>query len=464
MSIKIKYLKTKNYIFIIALCTLFLCSSSYATDSPSGGTATMVRSDDGKHKVIKEACSVCHKEEEFDFLIMIYSTKKKLKKGARPGDVVLMQTEQPKMEFAPTREGEKNFHIQMNCLFCHQKSEDNKPIVDKFISMDGTLSSLCKICHTAVKDFHFIEKDRLNESEILVLLKSYGMKLNPDGTINCITCHTIHSDKAFGRSVRDSFKQFIRESTYFNPHGRGITCIVCHGKKPEPKKKVPFIDKNIENVCRKCHIGDVADHHVTLVKSAESTYVMDFLTLPLLDDKIYCATCHDEVCYKPLNPKNKQFLIGGPYKNKEEFCNKCHKKAAGKDSNPHKQIDKKGNIVKEQCATCHKKYLEEGDKDIALLAKVQDLCSECHIVFDHPDTNHLVEMSDIKMENLKNYSKNFKVNFPLRGKNTITCATCHNPHDKGILKGIGAVGAGEYMYLRAVSFEEACTPCHGKIY
>jgi hypothetical protein len=29
---------------------------------------------------------------------------------------------------------------------------------------------------------------------------------------------------------------------------------------------------------------------------------------------------------------------------------------------------------------------------------------------------------------------------------------------------LGGVGAGEHMLLRGVSFEEACTPCHGKIY
>jgi hypothetical protein len=434
-----------------------------AQASATEGASTMVRSDDGKHKVIKEACSVCHKEEEFDFLIMIYSTKKKKVPGKETGETPGKE-EQPGMLFAPTETGQKNFHEGINCLFCHQKDEDNNPIKDKFISLDGKISSLCTLCHTKKKDFHFVSDKRMDTDEILVLLQGYGLKLNDDGTINCVTCHTLHSSKAFGSSITEGFRPFLKEATYYKPHGSKIACEACHKKKPEPKKKVTFLDDDYENICRRCHVDDIKSHHVTRVKSSKSTYIMDFLELPLIKEEVYCSTCHDEVCYRMIDPNNKRFLINGPYKNKEEFCNNCHKREVSKSENPHKQIDKKGNVIKHQCAVCHEKLPKQGDEDIVLLSPIIDMCSKCHSVFDHPDINHLVEIKDTKLENLNSYQELYKIRFPLTSDNKLTCATCHNPHDKGVLKGLAGVGAGEYMKLRGVSFEEACTPCHGKIY
>jgi mono/diheme cytochrome c family protein len=424
----------------------------------------MVRSDDGKHKVIKEACSVCHKDELFEFLIMIYSTKRLTPAGDGSGKGKAAAEKKPEMAFAPTETGKINFHQGINCLFCHQKGADNKPIGDKFISMDGKVSSLCTLCHTNVNDFHFISKKRISTDEILVLLKGYGLKVNDDGTINCVTCHTVHSKKAFGDSLNEGFRPFLVNSTYFSPHGSSISCIACHKERPEPKKKITFISYNKEDICRKCHKADIEGHHVTEVSSSKNSYIMDFLDVPLYDDKVFCPTCHDEVCYKKTDPQNKKFLIYGPYKNKEEFCNICHKREISDSENPHKQIDKEGNIEKKQCAICHEKLPKQGDKDIVLVSSALALCSKCHKIFDHPDTNHLVEMQGTKLKNLRNYEEVYKITFPLDDDGEVTCVTCHNPHDKGVLKGLAGVGAGEYMSLRGVSFEEACTPCHGKIY
>ncbi len=454
----------------LTLVALLLASLPYlagvvsAQSIPSSGSSTMLRSDDSRHKVIKEACSVCHKEEEFDFLIMIYSTRSKNKKAREEEESSPSYEAMKSMEFAPTAVGAENFHKQMNCFFCHFKDKNGNPVQDKFITVDGRLSSLCTICHVSYEDLHFISETLLDKNELMILLNSYGLKLDETGSINCITCHTIHSDEAFGFSVKDKFKQFIRNSIYFNPHGLKISCIACHEKRPEPKKQVTYIDNDYEKICRKCHENDIDGHHVTKVKSTINTYLMDFLNFPLLNEEIFCSTCHDEVCYDEINPRNKDFLFNGPYRSKAEFCDKCHKKEVSTRENAHSQIDAKGNIIKKKCAICHTKLQQEGDKEIYLVAPIKELCSRCHVVFNHPDLNHLIPIDGEKLDILRQYEDEFKIEFPLSDSDEITCTTCHNPHDKGVLKGVKAVGAGEYLLLRGVSFEEACTPCHGKIY
>jgi hypothetical protein len=455
-------LKTK--ILITALLVLLFLASTVFTEekeeekSPTAGVQTMVRSSDGKHKVLKDACTVCHKEEEFEFLIMIYSTKKKIKIGE---EEVLVGPDQPTETFSGIAEGLPNFHVQMNCLFCHQPDLNQKPIPDKFIYLGSGISSLCKTCHIKVEELHFVSEEGKTIKSLKEIFKGYGLSLSEDKTVSCVTCHTIHSEKSFGRSVRAEFKTFIKESIFYNPHGKLVSCEACHAIKPMPNEEVTYIDDNYEKICEKCH-GD--KHHVTGVTSSEKTYPMDFLDFPLYNETLFCSTCHDEVCYKKLYPENKNFLTGGPYKSNEEFCTKCHKKELSKEINPHKQLDESGDLMKDKCSLCHIKFIEEGDDDIALVSPVLDICSKCHVVYDHPDLNHLVELKGVKEENLENYQENYEIHFPLSDAGEITCATCHNPHDKGIIKGLGGVGAGEYMLLRGVSFEEACTPCHGKIY
>jgi formate-dependent nitrite reductase cytochrome c552 subunit len=54
------------------------------------------------------------------------------------------------------------------------------------------------------------------------------------------------------------------------------------------------------------------------------------------------------------------------------------------------------------------------------------------------------------------------VSLPLEGENVITCVTCHNPHERGLLKGPAGVGADEENRLRMATFNEICSPCHGR--
>ena len=60
------------------------------------------------------------------------------------------------------------------------------------------------------------------------------------------------------------------------------------------------------------------------------------------------------------------------------------------------------------------------------------------------------------------YEERRLVSLPLDGDSSLTCVTCHNPHERGLLKGPAGVGADEEKRLRLATFNEICTPCHGR--
>ena len=66
------------------------------------------------------------------------------------------------------------------------------------------------------------------------------------------------------------------------------------------------------------------------------------------------------------------------------------------------------------------------------------------------------------LENLKAYEEERLVVLPLAGGTGVTCITCHNPHERGILSGPAGIGADEDHRLRLATFNEICTPCHGR--
>ena len=90
------------------------------------------------------------------------------------------------------------------------------------------------------------------------------------------------------------------------------------------------------------------------------------------------------------------------------------------------------------------------------------LCVSCHDTGPHPTQDHLVPMSGTKLANLREFEERRMVRLPLEEDNRVTCVTCHNPHERGLLKGPAGVGADEEMRLRLTTMNEQCTPCHGR--
>jgi hypothetical protein len=206
--------------------------------------------------------------------------------------------------------------------------------------------------------------------------------------------------------------------------------------------------------------------------------------LKSLDPKgnITCATCHDikAQCLSARKTEqrlNPLFLRNGPYRVRSEICYKCHDINAYPRRNAHDQVDKSGKIKEYTCRICHNttKGLNNAKSIADVGFNVKDnlvrICGSCHDLKPHPSgsftftskgvPNHLVVPPETIKTKMQHSEKSNGVILPLdpvTGK--VFCATCHNPHAKGVIKNEAAAkGADEKNRLRTTNI---CTNCHDK--
>jgi len=187
-----------------------------------------------------------------------------------------------------------------------------------------------------------------------------------------------------------------------------------------------------------------------------------------------------------------------------EVCFKCHVDDKYRIFDPHKQISEKGEIIGEKCLYCHVEkpidfqptghgwHVIHKEAPKGLLKEVTlrttSLCFKCHAIKEkttipeeikliknftllcvgchgkeytiHPvNADHLVKPSAKILTWMKGAEKRFDIIFPFDYEEKMTCITCHNPHEKGIIPAgmIGAEGAGEKQGYRLPG---QCKPCH----
>ena len=144
----------------------------------------------------------------------------------------------------------------------------------------------------------------------------------------------------------------------------------------------------------------------------------------------------------------KVFKIGiSPFapSRKIDVCFKCHQKNDYKICDPHTQIKENGDIIVEKCLYCHQ---EKPDEKVAAFDKyrsevkfnrdIELICVGCHSSNQyqtaHPlNANHLREPSAEMLSMMKKTEKQFGIILPLNLNGKIMCATCHNPHEKGVM-------------------------------
>ncbi len=152
--------------------------------------------------------------------------------------------------------------------------------------------------------------------------------------------------------------------------------------------------------------------------------------------------------------------------------------------NPHEQISDEGEILWNKCYICHqvmpdiKRAKSIADVKIRFEDDPKQMCYRCHPQPMHPggawvgaamgtvgSPNHLVEPPP---HILKNQSLSLKEAFimlpldPKSGKQF--CATCHNPHERGLLIGRADSGADSVQRKRTerISGATLCQYCHRK--
>lgn len=149
--------------------------------------------------------------------------------------------------------------------------------------------------------------------------------------------------------------------------------------------------------------------------------------------------------------------------------------------NPHKQISDEGEVMWNTCLICHKgvpdtdKVRSINDVTLRVGGEFKELCYRCHTVKLHPEApgvassmsgiaapNHLIEPTKIIRQNLRVSMKDAAIVMPLDPKSgKITCVTCHNPHERGLLYGRANWGADSQIRLRSEG-TDICQFCHRK--
>ena len=148
--------------------------------------------------------------------------------------------------------------------------------------------------------------------------------------------------------------------------------------------------------------------------------------------------------------------------------------------NPHEQINDEGEILWQKCLICHRNVpdpeKEKTIKDVKLryAEDLKMLCLRCHTVIKHPAgagvsaalvakiPNHLIVPPKLIYQNLRLAQKEVTVVMPLEPETgKIFCATCHNPHERGVLFGKADWGADYVQRLRTYGLD-ICQNCHRK--
>jgi predicted CXXCH cytochrome family protein len=218
-----------------------------------------------------------------------------------------------------------------------------------------------------------------------------------------------------------------------------------------------FQNKYID--CYKCHNYQINHHPVDFIPIKK-------ILFPLYDGKITCRTCHTD----DHKSGSDNFLRGRPYQQPKDFCLKCHKESY-KGINPHLMLDENGNIRKliggvPVCLLCHLVLPNpevDRTEDVQFRADVGFLCWRCHKPMANAKffkQHFLVSPPPEQLKIIEENEKKLDILIPLVPRERITCSTCHNPHQKGvILRESAAKGADSPSRLRIPS-PQLCFVCH----
>jgi predicted CXXCH cytochrome family protein len=273
-----------------------------------------------------------------------------------------------------------------------------------------------------------------------------------------------------------------------DPHWDRAQCGICHNGIPT-KNNLKLHIRDINKLCESCHQFvplNLLNHPVNLKPKRKMLKRMPIEYKKTLNSKLAkkgtmsCLTCHDVVMQCTPSKfvhqgRNREFFRLGPFRSRTDMCFKCHNKNNFKRFNPHQQISKSGKIKKSTCYVCHKEVdkLSKIKSAKELKFNVSDyskMCTGCHVWKPHPGgelafgfrkkkPNHLVKASDMVLLQMKFMLPKEKMYVPLEpGTGRVHCATCHNVHQKGVLKNkVKSMGADSEHKVRR---KDMCKICH----
>jgi hypothetical protein len=287
------------------------------------------------------------------------------------------------------------------------------------------------------------------------------------------TAFDIVKEPVPGKDKIDSSAENNSVSNNTNIHYNARYCSECHTKIPTGSKnnnKFLKFDGDFKQLC-KCHYETQKrdSHPVDIIPSDEIKNRIS-KDSPLVNGKLSCDTCHDIFiqCQDVQDPymRQKNFLRGGPFKNIMNFCFKCHDITKFKRYNPHKQLNENGDIVQETCFYCHSEVpdVKKLDREHPYLigGSVSTLCIGCHNPVDKMSLHyrHVRRPSPGVLQRIKQMEKDYNMFLPLSDSGMITCTTCHDPHQEGLIPGYRS-GAIDPRQAKKNQFSgDLCGKCH----
>lgn len=246
---------------------------------------------------------------------------------------------------------------------------------------------------------------------------------------------------------------------------RKHSCIGCHrGPASSISPDHPFPEgSDPSSFCLDCHNYQGNHHPVNVIPVGADANTGDLNSFPLFQGEIKCLTCHE--IHGDGGPR---LLRGGPYGYRNEICFRCHDRDLNTKITPHRMLDADGYIREVNgepiCTLCHTRIPEQNGmrSEVTFKADVAFLCWRCHPPMEGEffRKHFLVKPRQGTLEHMQSTEREKGVLFPLLNRDRITCSTCHNPHEVGVIQyGPAQAGAGLHDSLRMPK-EAICSGCH----
>lgn len=285
------------------------------------------------------------------------------------------------------------------------------------------------------------------------------------------------------------------ESRAVNPHWSSGQCGTCHAM--DGTDALAIRPEKINSKCLSCHDGHLAraEPH-PIGRPGVSAHVQTPADWPTPAGRIGCLTCHDirRHCDRSVRRPNANPAMLRSYHPDQplDFCLRCHKVDENWRISPHDQVDSSGRIKTESCAFCHDQPPEISKDGLRRFApQLRDdsskLCLSCHTEhWDYFPEGHverpmteetrrsliareLTRQGDLNAEAIAKIVKEEKHRpalLPL-SDDRITCFTCHNPHEPGLLPPDSQIGQFATLPQDAaialrMNHSDLCLACHPK--
>jgi hypothetical protein len=251
-------------------------------------------------------------------------------------------------------------------------------------------------------------------------------------------------------------------------------CVTCHRTNdPSPDGSSQAFAGGIEpsSACLDCHHYEV-NHHPVNITPTEGSAGASQDAFPLFDGQIRCLTCHQahsDPGHNKLNGTAK-LLRGGPYPDQRAICFQCHGQDEYTKIDPHKMLSTDGKVSevngKPVCVFCHTAQPDPaGDPELVeFRADVAFLCWRCHtpMAGSFLKSHFHVKPKKPTRVAMLNSEIQRSIELPLARDGMLTCSTCHNPHQAGVITRAAVQAGADAPKRLRIAASSVCEACHAK--